>query len=123
MKTLKVIGTMALISTAMLVSSVAFAGNNGKGRGAEGSPVVFVTSHGLYYDSIVAAESLPVRGRFQKLVHVEGFGLMTEHGPGDKDYVGGRWWLDMNGDDEMDDGDVYFLCPLLGPGRTTFESE
>ena len=116
MKSFKVIGTLVLISSAMLISSVAFAGNNSKGRGSEGSPVVFVTSHGLYYDSIVVAD-LPVRGRFQKLVHVEGIGLMTEFGPGDKDYVGGRWWLDMNGDNEMDDGDAYFLCPLLGPGR------
>jgi hypothetical protein len=117
MKSLKVIGALALISSAMLVSSVALAGNNSKGRGAEGSPVVFVTSHGLYYDSIVVAD-LPVRGRFQKLVHIDGFGLMTEFGPGDKEYVGGRWWLDANGNNEMDDGDAYFLCPLLGPGRT-----
>ena len=44
---------------------------------------------------------------------------MTDFGPGDKDYVGGRWWLDVNGDNEMDDGGAYFLCPLLGPGRTS----
>ena len=115
MKSLKVISALVLISSAMLFSSAALARENG--RGAEGSPVVFVTSHGLYYDSIVVAD-LPVRGRFQKLVHVDGIGLMTEFGPGDKDYVGGRWWLDMNGDDEMNDGDAFFLCPLLGPGRT-----
>ena len=115
MKSLKVIGTLALISSAMLFSSATLARENG--RGHDDAPVVFVTSHGLYYDSIVVAD-LPVRGRFQKLVHVEGIGLMTEFGPGDKDYVGGRWWLDVNGDNEMNDGDAYFLCPLLGPGRT-----
>lgn len=115
MKSFKVIGTLVLISSAMLFSSATLARENG--RGHEGAPVVFVTSHGLYYDSIVAAEDLPVRGRFQKLVAVDGIGLMTEFGPGDKDYVGGRWWLDKNGDNEMDDMDAYFLCPLLGPGR------
>jgi hypothetical protein len=44
-------------------------------------------------------------------------GLQTEFGPGDPGYVGGRWWVDGNGNGEMDDEDVYFLCPLLGPGR------
>ena len=43
--------------------------------------------------------------------------LATEFGPGDTGYVGGRWWIDANGDNEMDADDVYFLCPLLGPGR------
>ena len=61
MKSLKVIGTLVLISSAMLFSSAALARE--KGRGSEGSPVVFVTSHGLYYDSIVVAD-LPVRGRY-----------------------------------------------------------
>jgi hypothetical protein len=43
--------------------------------------------------------------------------LQTEFGLGDPEYVGGRWWVDANGDGEMDSGDAYFLCPLLGPGR------
>ncbi len=42
---------------------------------------------------------------------------MTEFGPGDNGYVGGRWWVDLNGDDIMNDGDLFFSCPLLGPGR------
>ena len=45
------------------------------------------------------------------------FGLQTEFGPGDQDYVGGRWWIDANGNGEMDAQDAYFSCPLLGPGR------
>jgi hypothetical protein len=39
--------------------------------------------------------------------------------PGDAGYLGGRWWEDTNGDDIMDAGDHYFLCPLLPPGRET----
>lgn len=34
-------------------------------------------------------------------------------------YLGGRWWIDVNGNDIQDAGDNYLLCPLLGPGRTS----
>ena len=44
---------------------------------------------------------------------------MTEFGPGDYGHVGGRWWVDLNDNGEMDTEDHYFLCPLLGPGRET----
>lgn len=44
-------------------------------------------------------------------------GLATMFGPGDVGCLGGRWWVDVNGDGEMNDGDHFFLCPLLGPGR------
>ena len=44
-------------------------------------------------------------------------GIMTEFGPGDPGYKGGRWWVDANGNGEMDEDDVYFLCPLIPPGR------
>jgi len=27
-------------------------------------------------------------------------------------------WMDLLGDGDMNEGDVFFLCPLLGPGRT-----
>ena len=37
----------------------------------------------------------------------------------DPEYLGGRWWEDLNGNDIQDDADHYFLCPLLPPGRTT----
>lgn len=79
--------------------------------------VIYVTNQGLYYDSIVGPE-LPPHGPFQKLEMVDGQ-LQTEFGPGDPGYVGGRWWLDLNPNGEMDDGDLYFSCPLLGPGRET----
>jgi len=116
MKALKILGVMALLSSAMVVSS-AYAGNDReKGRGT--GPIIFVTSQGLYYDSIVVADPLPQKGNFQQLVP-DTNGLHTEYGPGDVGHFGGRWWIDLNGDGTMDSGDKYFLCPLLGPGRET----
>jgi hypothetical protein len=91
-------------------------GDGGRGDG----PVIYVTGQALFYDSIITADPLPFQGRFQKLEMGE-HGLQTEFGPGDPGYVGGRWWLDLNGNGEMDPpgegGDKYFSCPLLGPGR------
>ncbi|MEJ2217782.1 MAG: hypothetical protein P8099_14325 [Gemmatimonadota bacterium] len=75
---------------------------------------VYVRSQGLYYDTFVSAETLPPHGRFQKLENGE-----TDFGPGDPGYLGGRWWVDANGDGVQDSGDVYVLCPLLPPGRPT----
>lgn len=78
-----------------------------RGNGALG--VVFVRSQGLYYDTFVSATKLPPRGPFQLLV-----GGVTDYGPGDRQYVGGRWKVpDGQG------GFRYFLCPLLGPGRAS----
>lgn len=82
-----------------------------RGDGALG--VVYVTSQGLYYDTFVSAKSLPLHGPFQKLENG-----VTEFGPGQKGYVGGRWWID-DGDGIMGPSDVFLLCPLLGPGRMT----
>jgi hypothetical protein len=85
--------------------------------GSRKGPVIYVTSQDLYYDSIVLTD-LPARGPFQ-LLDMEGpmTGVQTEFGPGDKDYSGGRWWVDVNDNGEMDDEDNYFMCPLFGPGR------
>ena len=116
MKTLKVLSAVALIGSALVMNSAAFAQERTTGRGT--GPVIFVTSQGLYYDSIVVADPLPQKGRFQQLVPGEN-GLMTEFGPGDYGHVGGRWWVDLNDNGEMDTEDHYFLCPLLGPGRET----
>ena len=117
MKTLKAVSAIALLTSAVLISSVAIAGNgkNLKGRDAPMSPMVYVISQDLTYDSIVLA-TLPQKGSFQELIHTDE-GLMTEYGPGDVGYLGGRWWLDANADGEMNDGDLFFLCPLLGPGE------
>jgi hypothetical protein len=89
----------------------------------EGNPavdtVVYVASQGLFYDSIVLGD-LPPHGQFQKLEPEGGphGGPQTDFGPGDVGYLGGRWWVDANGNNEMDEGDVFFLCPLVGPGRS-----
>jgi hypothetical protein len=76
--------------------------------------VVFVTSQGLYYDTFVVKDPLPMEGRFQLLVNGQ-----TEFGPGQPGYLGGRWWEDENGNGVQDSGDHFFLCPLLPPGRPT----
>lgn len=85
-----------------------------RGGRAATTGVVYVTSQGLYYDTFAAVDPLPMEGRFQLLENGQ-----TEFGPGDPGYLGGRWWVDVNGDGLQDAGDHYFLCPLLGPGRPT----
>jgi hypothetical protein len=101
---------IALVSTAQV-----FAKRGGQGGRGDG-PIIYVVSQGLYYDSIVTADPLPMKGPFQQLIPTSG-GLETMHGPGDRGYVGGRWWVDVDGDGEMNDADHFFSCPLLGPGR------
>jgi len=82
--------------------------------------VVYVTSQKLYFDTFVAVDPLPMRGRFQPIGDSDGDGISeTPYGPGDPGYLGGRWWADTNGNGEQDPDDHYFLCPLLGPGRLT----
>jgi hypothetical protein len=76
--------------------------------------VVFVTSQGLYYDTFVVKDPLPMRGPFQLLIDGQ-----TEFGPGQPGYLGGRWWEDLNGNGIQDPDDHFFLCPLLPPGRST----
>jgi hypothetical protein len=88
--------------------------SNAKGGRAGSLGVVYVRSQGLYYDTFVSAESLPPRGRFQKLENGA-----TDYGPGDPGYLGGRWWVDENGNGIQDADDSYLLCPLLPPGRTS----
>jgi len=93
----------------VLVFGLALTASANRGHGALGT--VYVSSQGLYYDTFVSAQVLPNRGPFQKLV--DG---VTEFGPGDKGYVGGRWWID-DGDNVREDSDTFLLCPLLPPGR------
>ena len=76
--------------------------------------VVFVTSQGLYYDTFVVKDPLPMKGEFQLLTDGQ-----TEFGPGQPGYLGGRWWEDLNANGIQDPSDHYFLCPLLPPGRPT----
>ena len=84
-----------------------------RGNGELG--VVYVSSQGLYYDTFVSAQVLPNKGPFQLLDAEAG---VTEFGPGDPGYLGGRWWID-DGDGMRGDEDTFLLCPLLPPGRPT----
>ena len=117
MKTFKLVTTIALAGAISLMASGVSAKDRETGRGT--GPTIYVLSQELYFDSIVLAD-LPMTGRFQQLVPTLN-GLTTEFGPGDHGHVGGRWWIDVNGNDEMDGEDKFFLCPLLGPGRPNFD--
>ena len=108
------VSILAVLAAAAVLSSTSFAKDRTSGRNT--GPVVFVTSQGLYYDSIVVADPLPQEGRFQQLIPGEN-GLETEYGPGEVGHLGGRWWIDLNENGYQDADDKYFLCPLLGPGR------
>ena len=103
---LSVLFIVVVIALAAVVPALA------AGRGTAG--VIYVTSQGLYYDTYTVVDPLPFKGPFQKLENGT-----TEFGPGDAGYLGGRWWVDTNGNNIMDTTDHYFLCPLLGPGRTS----
>ncbi|HSG43938.1 MAG TPA: hypothetical protein VLA72_12355 [Anaerolineales bacterium] len=109
---------LSVLLVVLVVALVSVFPAAAQGNGPRGDVVIYVTGHGLYYDSIVTSAELPMKGRFQKLEMVDGK-LQTEFGPGDHGYVGGRWWLDANGNGEMDEGDAFFSCPLLGPGRSS----
>jgi len=109
-----VLAIAACLTVSLTATDAAARGPRGEG------PIIFVISQGLYYDSILGPE-LPRKGPFQ-LLQMDGpppLGLQTEFGPGDRGYVGGRWWVDLDDDGEMGEDDGYFSCPLLGPGRET----
>jgi hypothetical protein len=106
---------VGLLTIVMAVPALASNGRSADPHGRPDSPVeVTVLSSGLTYDSIVTAD-LPMKGPFQRLVSIDGR-LFTDFGPGDQGYVGGRWWLDLNNNNVVDEGEPFFLCPLLGPG-------
>jgi len=97
---------------ATIADSQAAPGNSGpRGR-------IYVTSQGKFYETFATADPLPPEGPFQKL-EVGPNGPQTEFGPGDPGYLGGRWWMDTNGNGEPDPEDHYFLCPLLNPDYAT----
>lgn len=114
---------LALAGLMVLATAAPALGGGPPPRGDDGERVrvtVYVESQGLFFDSIVGP-NLPMNGPFQELRPGEGPGgtLATEFGPGDPGYLGGRWWVDANGDGEMNEGDAFFSCPLLGHGSAT----
>jgi hypothetical protein len=103
-----------IVAALTILAVVPASANRGDGE----LEVVFVESQGLYFDTFIPVDPLPAKGPFQELKVVDG-NLVTDYGPGDPGYLGGRWWMDTNGNETMDEDDRYFLCPLLGPGRTS----
>jgi hypothetical protein len=74
--------------------------------------VIFVISQGLFYDARIQVDPLSREGEFQLLSNGR-----TEFGPGQVGYVGGRFWEDLNNNGIQDEGDHFFLSPLIPPGR------
>ena len=112
------IAAVAALFMAMAAPAVAKGPPPGTGPEQERTRVtVFVVSQDLYFDSIVGPD-LPPSGPFQEL-YMTDKGLTTDVGPGDPGYVGGRWWVDVNGSRTMDAGDQFLSCPLLGKGSPT----
>ena len=120
------IAFLLVVASSLAITAMVAKAGNGYGRGNnEDLGVIYVTSQGLYYDTFGTTD-LPPYGPFQKLyppgTNPEDPTLTypsTEFGPGDHGFVGGRWWIDVNGDNEKNEGDLFFQCPLLGPGRET----
>ena len=115
MKLMKTLAAATILTASATMATNALADNPGKGRGS--GPVIYVTSQGQFYDTILLTE-LPMKGRFQQLT-VGQFGPQTEFGPGDVGYLGGRGWVDGNANGYVDEEAPFVLCPLLGPGRGT----
>jgi hypothetical protein len=89
----KIILTGLVMVVALLIAVPASA------QGRKDAGVIYVTSQGLYFDTIVATDPLPFEGPFQKLEPGPNGLSQTEFGPGDPGYLGGRWceWQWRNG--------------------------
>ena len=97
--------------TAALSAGLALTGSAGSVSASTARVVVYVASQGLCFGSVVTPNTLPNEGPFQVLTPSSICGpgtFMTQDGPGDVGYVGGRW--------VTADGTKRFSCPLVGPG-------
>lgn len=103
------------LTVALAVPALAHHDFENAAGGRAGTTLTVTTASGDVFESFVLTD-LPQHGRFQKLVPTAD-GLTTAYGPGDPGYLGGRWWIDINGNDKIDEGEPTFLCPLLGPAR------
>jgi len=110
--------TLAIVTSAVFAVILSVSPVVGQGR--PGAGVVYVIGQGLLFETFGTTD-LPPKGPFQELItpddpaNISGY-PETQYGPGDPGYVGGRWWVDVNGNGVQDEGDDYFQCPLLGPG-------
>ena len=86
MKSIKILSSALLLTFTFFINTSTYANERTTGRGT--GPIVYVTSQGLYYDSIVLADPLPPNGNFQELIPSEN-GLETEFGPGTPGHLGG----------------------------------
>ena len=110
--------TAVVVIGAMAVPDATLAG---RGNGPTG--VIYVESQDLYYQTI-GLKDLPPNGPFQVLiVDLDEDGnivsAVTEYGPGDPEYVGGRWEAFIYDADGYLVTIRYFECPLLPPGSET----
>jgi hypothetical protein len=102
--------SMRRIIAATAISAILLAASATSASATTPRVVVHVVSQGLCYTSVVAPNDLPPEGPFQLLTPstVCGAGtFMTDLGPGDPGYAGGRW-VTLDG--------KRFSCPLIGPG-------
>jgi hypothetical protein len=125
MKTKKIMLLASVIAIICIATSITLV-NAGRpaqfrGMGRKGTPIrITVLSNGLVYESIHVADPLPLTDgnahTFQELWGTPPDDLYTEYGPGDPEYRGGRWYIDIDGSGDVSEGDIRFSCPLLGPG-------
>jgi hypothetical protein len=73
-----------------------------------------VVSQGLFFTTCALEQRLSMQGEFQLVINGR-----TLFGPGQPGFLNGRWWEDLNRNGAQDQGDHFFLCPLLLPGRLT----
>lgn len=112
MNTQRFVFLFAVIVAVAAAVSISYA------RPPQALTTIYVTGQDTYYHTF-ATTDLPPHGKIQQLIPTPGDPLhdgVTEFGPGDKGYAGGRWWVDVNNNGYQDEEDTYFSCPLLGPG-------
>lgn len=71
MNVAKALSTAILISAAITMTSATYASQNMKGRGSPGSPIVYVESQGLFYDSMCGISDEDIEHIFDRFYHAE----------------------------------------------------
>ena len=121
----------ALVLAAAALLALAPSASAAQPQGPHGS-VAFINvyAHDTLYGSVVAPNSLPAKGNFDELYVFPGTGftIVSDAAPGDTNYNGGRWHVNMvlgatqqftNAEDVLASGltivstDTRFSCPLL----------
>ncbi len=126
------VGVAALTLAIAALSVVVPSASADQPQGPHGS-VAFISvyAHDTLYGSVVAPNSLPAKGNFDELYVFPGpggFTIVSDAAPGDQNYNGGRWHVNMvmgaaeqftNAEDVLASGltivstETYFSCPLL----------